>query len=145
MMSRDLINVGIMTTALIFYVSNLNLPFSLFNVFILVLAFILFYSGLMYINNLVKVMSVLKKTEERDNELLEDYRKKWNQSLFKNSFLSFLVALTAFLIAWLGSFNLGPETDIKVLFGGSLSFVIFAIILIYLLVIKLPEFHGSEG
>ncbi len=138
---KILVNLGVGIMGSAFYLSNLDFPFTLLNVTILVGALVLFYAALLYINNLMRINSILRCSEGKENEILEDYRKEWNHSLLKNSSLTFVISLLAMLISWAGSFNFSEETDIMVLFGFSLLFVAITIFLIYFLIIKLPDFH----
>jgi len=141
---RILISSGIAFIGTVFFLSNLGLVLSFSNIFLLITVLIVLYGFIVYLNNLIKRDIIWKNNQGDIGDTFHHYRKNWNRSVIKNLSLAFLLALIAFMISWIGSFDfwIGMENIILLGVSSVLTFALLA--LLYILFIKLPSLHKSE-
>jgi len=140
---KILITSGIVFIGAIFFLSNLVIALSPFNVMLMISIFILLYGAIIYLNNLVRMDIIWRDSQGGIEETFDRYKKNWNRSIIKNLSFAFLLALLAFLISWIGTFEFWVQIDNMLLLGISSLFTLVILGLLYILFIKLPSFYQS--
>jgi len=137
---KILITSGIIFTGTIFFLSNLDMVLSPINIILLVGLFVLLYGAITYLNHLVK-MDIIKRDSQGDIEL-NRYMKNWNRSIIKNLSLVYLLALLAFMVSWIGSFEFWIRMENIFLLGVSSIFTLGILLLLYIVFIKIPTIYA---
>jgi len=139
--SKILITSGIVFIGVIFFLSNLAIERSPFNIMLLIAFFVLFYSVIVYLNDLIRMDMICKDFKEDIGNTLHRYRKNWRKSIIKNLSFIFLLSLLAFMISWIGSFEFWILMDNIVLLGVSVFFTLCMLFLLFILFIKIPTLY----
>ncbi|MBS3817841.1 MAG: hypothetical protein KGY76_09810 [Candidatus Thermoplasmatota archaeon] len=140
---KMLITTGIVAIGATYYFSNINLEISPFNIILFSGFFILFYGCGLFVHEFTRLDIILKGSKGERDELLEQYIKKWKFSAFKYLALSFLVAFTASMISIVTSFDQSVYQGETIPFAASLLFAVSAIVLTFLLIVKLPALYEN--
>ncbi len=141
---RELIAFGIMITGVSFYFNNLAISLSLFNVALLIAIFILLYASIIYLNELIKRDIIRSNHEGEVGEILEEYAKHWRRSVLKRFSTAFILGLFSFFVIRIGTFDIWGQMDNAALVGLSTVLVFSILILLYFLLIRLPNDHFAE-
>jgi len=141
---KILITSGMVFTGTIFFLSNLNMVLSPINIILLIGLFVLLYGTITYLNHLVKIDMIKRDSQGDLEDTLDRYMKNWNRSIIKNLSFVYLLALVAFMISWIGSFEFWVQMDNIVLLGVSSIFILGILLLLYVLFIKVPTSYKSD-
>jgi len=141
--SKILITSGIVFIGAIFFLSNLTIERSPFNMILLIAFFILFYGVIVYLNDLLRRDIICKDFRGNIGNTLYRYRKNWNRSIIKNLSFVFLIAISAFMVSWIGTFEFWVRMENIVLLVISALFILGIQLLLYILFIKIPTFYKS--
>jgi len=141
---KSLVSSGVVFIGSIFFFSKITMQLSPVNIILLIWLFVLLYAAIIYLNHLVK-MDIIKRDSQGDIEdTLSRYMMKWNRSIIKSLILVYLLALLAFMIAWIGSFEFWIRMENIVLLGFSSIFTLAILVLLYVLFIKIPTLYKLE-
>ncbi len=140
---KILITFGIVFMGATFFLSNLAVELSPFDAISVIGMFMLLYGAIIYLNNMVRIDIIWRESHEGIEDKFDRYMKKWNRSVIKSLSFAFLLALLAFIIAWIGTFEFWIQLENIVLLGASSLFTVVILGLLYILFIKLPSFYRS--
>lgn len=136
---KTLVTSGIILIGGIFFLSNLTIILTTFNIILLVGLFILIYGAIIYMNDMVRLDIISTNYEGNIADTFDQYRKNWNRSIFKNLSLVLLLSLLAVMISWIGSSDFWIQINNILLLGLSVLFTLIILILLYILFVKIPE------
>jgi len=141
---KILITSGIVFTGTIFFLNSLDMLLSPVNIMLLIGLFVLLYGAITYLNHLVKMDMIKRDSEGGIEDTLNRYMKNWNRSILKSISFVYLLALLAFMISWIGSFEFWTQMENVVLLGVSSIFILGILLLLYVLFIKIPILYKSD-
>jgi len=135
--SKILITSGIVFIGVIFFLSNLTIERSPFNIILLIGFFVLFYVVIVYLNELIRMDMISRNFKGDIGNNLQLYKKNWRRSIIRNLSFVFLLSLLAFMISWMGALEFWILMDNIALLGVSAFFTLCMLFLLYILFIKM--------
>ncbi len=141
---RVLVTIGIVLIGAVIFLRALPLQLTPLVIMVLIGLFVVLYSAIVYMNDLVRTDMILKDSEDGIKEIHKRYSRKRNVVMIKNMSLAFFLAFIAFMTSWTGTLEFWIEMENIFLLGISGLIILLILFLLYVVFVKFLSLYEPE-